>query len=72
MIVSGIGKLTNKAAKLHNDDQIMPVVQPHRIIPFHLRKKLIAELTKLQDLDIIEPVSDSPTPCMGVTCSCCQ
>ena len=59
---TGIGKLNNKAAKLHIDDQIMPVIQPHRRIPFHLRKKLTAELTKLQDLDIIEPVGDSPTP----------
>jgi hypothetical protein len=37
------------------------VTQPHRRIPFHLRKKLDTELDKLERQGIIEPV-DGPTP----------
>ncbi|CAB3986413.1 Transposon Ty3-I Gag-Pol poly [Paramuricea clavata] len=38
-----------------------PVTQPHRRIPFHLRKKLDFELDKLERQGIIEPV-DGLTP----------
>ncbi len=58
----GIGKLTGAYCKLHIDDNIQPVTQPHRRIPFHLRPKVKAELERLQALDIIEPVTDEPTP----------
>ncbi len=37
------------------------MTQPHRRIPFHLRKKLDTELDKLERQGIIEPV-DGPTP----------
>jgi hypothetical protein len=39
----------------------VPVTQPHRRIPFHLRKKVEDELKRLEKLDIIEKV-DGPTP----------
>ncbi|XP_072018807.1 uncharacterized protein [Amphiura filiformis] len=58
----GIGKLKGTQAKLHIDDSVVPVAQPHRRIPFHTRKKVEAEVKKLQDLDIIEPVKGDPTP----------
>ena len=47
--------------ELHIDPSVPPVTQPHRRIPFHLRKKLDAELDKLERQGIIEPV-DGPTP----------
>ena len=47
--------------ELHIDSSVPPVTQPHRRIPFHLRKKLDAELDKLERQGIIEPV-DGPTP----------
>jgi hypothetical protein len=40
---------------------IAPVTQPHRRIPFQLRKKVEDELKRLEELDIIERV-DGPTP----------
>ena len=46
---------------LHIDPSVPPVTQPHRRIPFHLRKKLDTELEKLERQGIIEPV-DGPTP----------
>ena len=47
--------------KLHIDKDVKPVVQPHRWVPFHLRKKLEAELDAPEAADIIEKV-EGPTP----------
>ena len=45
------------------EESVTPVPKPHRGIPFHLRKKKVkAELHRLQALDIIEPVNNEPTP----------
>ncbi|XP_048765085.2 uncharacterized protein LOC125672921 [Ostrea edulis] len=57
----GIGKLKNYKVKLHIDETVKPVAQPHRRIPFHIRKKVEQELQNLEDLDIIEKV-EGPTP----------
>ncbi|XP_062614532.1 uncharacterized protein K02A2.6-like [Saccostrea cucullata] len=57
----GIGKLKDFQVKLHIDETVKPVAQPHRRIPFHRRKKLEQELKKLEEMDIIEKV-DGPTP----------
>lgn len=35
-ITKGIGKLKNIQVKLHIDDTVKPVIQPHRLIPFHI------------------------------------
>jgi len=40
---------------------VKPVVQPHRRIPFHLRKKVEDEIQELLEQDIIERV-EGPTP----------
>ena len=40
---------------------VKPVVQPHRRVPFHLRRKLEAELDAPEAADIIEKVQ-GPTP----------
>ena len=47
--------------KLHVNPEVQPIAQQHRRIPFHLRKQVEAELNKLQDLNIVEPVI-GPTP----------
>ena len=58
----GIGKLKDFQSKLNEDPTVQPIAQPHQRIPFHVRKKVDAELEKLLSLDIIEPVHDEPTP----------
>ncbi|XP_014666499.1 PREDICTED: uncharacterized protein K02A2.6-like [Priapulus caudatus] len=57
----GIGKIKNVQVTIHIDKGVQPVVQQHRRIPFHLRKKVEAELERLEKLDIIEKIDD-PTP----------
>ncbi len=53
----GIGKLKDFQLQLHVDPNVTPVQQPIRRVPFHTRKKVEAELARLQSLDIIEPVT---------------
>ncbi len=60
-LFQGIEKLKDFQVKLHIDDSVQPVVQPHRRIPFHMRKKVERELQELQEKGIIERVS-GPTP----------
>lgn len=56
-----IGKLKNFQVKLNISKDVKPVAQQHRCIPFQLRKALENELTRLEQLDIIEKVT-GPTP----------
>ena len=58
----GQGKLKNEQIKLHINEDISPVAQPQRRIPYHLRKAVSKELEKLVEEDIIEKVTDQPTP----------
>ena len=60
VLFQGIGKLKDREIKLHIDESVQPVAQPHRRIPFHLREKVENELDRLERLDIIEKV-DGPT-----------
>ncbi|XP_063400348.1 uncharacterized protein K02A2.6-like [Mytilus trossulus] len=60
-VFNGIGKLKDEKVEIHIDGSIRPVIQPHRRIPFHIRKQVEAELEKLEKQDIIEKV-DGPTP----------
>ena len=60
-LFTGVGKLKDFELKLHIDDNVQPVAQRHRRVPFHVRKKVEAELQRLEDSDIIEKVN-SPTP----------
>ena len=60
-LFGGVGKVPNKAVKLHIDPDIIPRQQPHRRIPFHVREDVEKELERLEKLDIIEKV-DGPTP----------
>ena len=56
-VFSGIGKLKDHQVKLHIDKNVVPVTQPHRRIPFHLRKKLENELDRVEQQGIIEKVN---------------
>ncbi len=57
----GIGKLKDYQVKLHVDNDIVPVAQPHRRVPYSLRKKIADKIQQLEDSDIIEHIS-GPTP----------
>lgn len=57
----GLGKLKDVQIKLHIRKDISPVMQPHRRVLFHVRKRIEAELQCLEELDIIKKV-DGPTP----------
>ena len=39
-VFEGIGKLNEFEVKLHIDDNVPPVAQRHRRIPFHQRQKV--------------------------------
>ncbi|PFX29296.1 Uncharacterized protein K02A2.6 [Stylophora pistillata] len=61
-LFGGIGKVKGKVIKLHMDPDVIPTQQPHRRIPFHVRKDVEMELKRLEELeDIIENVT-GPTP----------
>ena len=53
--------MRGKVVKLHIDPDVQPKQQPHRRIPFHVRKDVEKELERLESLDIIEKVT-GPTP----------
>lgn len=60
-LFQGMGKLKDVQVKLHIKKDVTPVTQPHRRVPFHVRKRIEAELQRLEDLDVIEKVN-GPTP----------
>ena len=53
----GLGRLTKVQVKIHLNSDVTPVIQPHRRIPFHLRHKVKDELQHLEDMDVIERVT---------------
>ena len=58
-IFQGLGKLKNVQVKLDIDESVKPIAQPLRRIPFHLRKKVDEKIKQLEELDIIEKVTES-------------
>ena len=54
---SGLGKLANVQVQIHLDPEVTPVIQQHRRMPFHLRQKVKDELQHLEDMDVIERVT---------------
>ena len=60
-LFTGNGKFTDTCVKLHIDETVTPKRQPHRRIPYHIRKDVEIELKRLEDDDIIEK-TDGPTP----------
>ncbi|MCG8046748.1 MAG: aspartyl protease family protein, partial [Candidatus Thiodiazotropha endolucinida] len=61
-IFDGIGKLKDVEIDLHIDPNIQPVQQPHRRIPFHVRKDVEKELKIMMENDLIEEVDGGATP----------
>ena len=59
-VFTGIGKLKDTQIEIFVDKTVQSIMQPHRRIPFHLRKQVEIELKRLEDMDIIEQV-DGPT-----------
>ena len=57
----GLGKLKNYQVKLHIDEDVSPVAQPHRRVPFHVRKQLEEQLRRDEELGVIERI-EGPTP----------
>ena len=54
-LFTGLGKMKNVEVKLHIDENVNPVHQTHRRIPFHQRKSLEACVESLHQQDIIGP-----------------
>ena len=60
-LTSGMGKYKGEPAHIHVDESVKPVAQPHRQVPFHVRKQVEEKLKQLENDDIIERV-EGPTP----------
>ena len=59
-VFQGLGKLKRYQLKLHIDENVQPVAQPVRRIPFSRRAKVTEKLEELLKLDVIEKV-EGPT-----------
>ena len=57
----GVRELKNYQIKLHVDEDIPPVAQPHRRVPFHVRKQLEEQLRRDEELGVLERIK-GPTP----------
>ena len=57
-VFSGVGKLKDKQITLSIDNEVKPLAQQTRRIPFHVREKVESEMQKLEKQDIIEKVPD--------------
>lgn len=53
-LFDGVGKLKDYQLNLHINENVQPIVQPTRRIPFALRKKVESKLRELEEMDIIE------------------
>ncbi|KAK3700539.1 hypothetical protein QZH41_000759 [Actinostola sp. cb2023] len=60
-VFEGVGKLKDCQLKIHVNNEVKPVAQPQRRVPFHVREAVDKKLQELEDLDIIESVT-GPTP----------
>ena len=60
-VLIGVGKLKDFQLKLHIRDDVTPVTQAVRRLPFGLRAKVDEKLDELLAKDIIEEVSHNPT-----------
>ncbi|CAB4033209.1 Hypothetical predicted protein, partial [Paramuricea clavata] len=52
----GLGKLKGYQIKLHIDESVPPVAQPHRRVPFHVRQQLEEQLKRDEELGVIERI----------------
>ena len=56
-----MGEYKGEPVRIHLDESVRPVAQPHRRIPFHVRKQVEDKLRQLENEDIIER-AEGPTP----------
>ncbi|XP_053400675.1 uncharacterized protein K02A2.6-like [Mercenaria mercenaria] len=61
-VFTGLGCLKDRKVKFHIDESVVPVAQPPRRVPFHVREQVEQELKSLEDMDVIEKVEGVPTP----------
>ena len=54
--------MNNQQIKLHIRDDVKPVMQRQRRIPYHVRNDGSKELKKLEKQDIVEKIANQPTP----------
>ena len=60
-LFTGLGKLKDYQVHLHIDESVQPSAQPHRRVPFHVRKQLEEQLERDECNGVIERV-EGPTP----------
>lgn len=60
-LTNGMGEYKGEPVRVHVDESIKPVAQPHRRIPFHVRKQVEEKLEQLERDGIIEH-AEGPTP----------
>ena len=60
-LLNGMGEYKGEPVRIHVDESVRPVAQPHRRIPFHVRKQVKDKLRQLENEDIIER-AEGPTP----------
>ena len=60
-VLKDVGKLTDYQVKIHVNNEVNPVAQHPRRVPFSLREKVESKLHELEQMDIIEKVK-GPTP----------
>ncbi|GJQ84418.1 hypothetical protein Trydic_g3891 [Trypoxylus dichotomus] len=65
-VFNGAGNLKDCEIKLHIDNNVTPVAQTNRRIPFHFRKKVEDDLNRLEKEGIIEKVT-GPTSWISPT-----
>ncbi|XP_060604313.1 uncharacterized protein K02A2.6-like [Ruditapes philippinarum] len=61
-VFTGLGCLKDRKVKFHIDESVVPVAQPPRRVPFHVRAQVEQELKSLEEMDVIEKVIGLPTP----------
>jgi len=59
--INSISNSPQPQIKLHIDSKIPPIQQLVRRVPWHTRQKVEKELTRLQELDILEKVNEPTT-----------
>ena len=53
---NGLEKLKDRQIKFHFDENVIPIAQAQRHIPFHVRDRVEKELENLVKMDVIEKV----------------
>ena len=59
VVFNSVGKLKDHTVKLNIDDKVIPIAQPRRRIPFHVRDKVKDAIEKLEKEGIIERVPEN-------------